>query len=100
MVERGALGERQHRQGRRAVVGAQSSQQLEPVETRHRERQDQEVGLVFVDRVQAVLAIGDSVDVIAGPRKDLRQLQTNDRVILDDCHAGSGERLPCSVSQR
>ena len=55
---------------------------------------------MFVDRVQAVLAIGDSVDAITGPRKDLRQLVTNDRVILDDCHAGSDERLPCSVLQR
>ena len=71
VVERGPLGQRQHRQRRRAVVGTQSAQQLERVQTRHRERQDQEVGLVFVDRVQAVLAIGDSVDVIAGPRKDL-----------------------------
>ena len=55
---------------------------------------------MFVDRVQAVLAIGDSVDAVPGTCQDLRQLVTNDRVILDDCHAGSDERLPCSVSQR
>ena len=100
MLERGPLGQRQHGQRGGPVVGPQAAQQLEGVEARHGERQDQQVGLVFVDRVQAVLAIGDSVDVITGPREDLRQLVTNDRVILDDCHAGSDERLPCSVSQR
>ncbi len=100
MVERGPLGQRQHGQRRGPVVRAQATEQLEGVHTRQAEGQDQQVGLVFVDRVEAVLAIGDSVDAIPGPRKDLRQLVTNDRVILDDCHAGSDERLPGSVWQR
>ena len=55
---------------------------------------------MLVDRAEAVLAISHGDDAVARSSRIPRQIMSNDRVILDDCHAEGHSRLPCSVRQR
>jgi hypothetical protein len=74
--------------------------ELERVHAGRGEGQEQEVGLVLVDRAEAVLAIGKGDDAVPRILQDPRQIVSNDRVILDDCHAEGHSSPPGSVRQR
>ena len=73
VVERGPLGEREDGHHRRPVVGAQVAHELQRIDARRGEGQDQEVGLVLVDRAEAVLAISKGDDAVSRTSQDPRQ---------------------------